>query len=83
MFALFSFLNAPILGKSTILLPRITGTTKKRDSTSGPLTANYCTLIWVAAQGAQFCDGPYEAQADSFIWCTVCDVVVNLKALRC
>ena len=80
---LFSFLIAPMPGKLNISLPRTTGTKRKHDSTSRPSKANYCTLITVAAREAQFLDGPCEARADRFMWCTVCDVVVGLNVLRC
>ena len=58
-------------------LPQTTGTKGKHHSTSGPLKANYCTMLTVVAQAAQFPDGPYEAQAYGFMWCTVCDVVIR------
>ena len=34
-------------------------------------------MLTAAVRAAQLLDGPYEAQADRFMWCTVCDVVIR------
>ena len=74
---MFSFLSAPMPGKSETPLPRTTGTKRKHNSIYGLSKANYCTMITAAAWATQFPDGRYEARADGFMWCMVCDVVIR------
>ena len=77
VYVVFSFLIAPMPGKSNTSLLRTTGTKRKHDSTSETSKANYCTLITAAAPAAQFRDGPYEARVNGLMRCTVCDVVIR------
>ena len=75
VYVVFCFFVAHMRGKCKVSVPRNTGAKRKRDSTSVPSTANYCTSITAAARAAQFLDGTYEGRSDGFMWCSVCDVV--------